>query len=119
MRETLVGKVKFNGNTHQYVAYPGPCGRSYFSGGTFAYNLCGTNGRPATPTGEANATGVFSFRSDSSEVQIIATSGMNPVKVAFSPERELFAICHILDNINERHDRLIQGGRGCASGPVN
>jgi len=117
VREKLVGQMEFNGKANQHGAYLGPCGRLYFSGGTFGYNLVGSDGKPAYPVGEATAAGVFSCRLDGSDVEIFATGGINPVEVAFSPEGELFTTCPIIDKIDGRHDALIHWIRGATVGP--
>lgn len=117
VREKLVGEMEFNGKANQHGAYLGPCGRLYFSGGTFGYDLVGSDGKPAYPVGKATAAGVFSCRLDGSDVEIFATGGINPVEVAFSPEGELFTTCPIIDNIDGRHDALIHWVRGATVGP--
>ena len=117
VREKLVGEMEFNGKANQHGAYLGPCGRLYFSGGTFGYDLVGSDGNPAWPTGKATAAGVFSCRLDGSRVEIFATGGINPVEVAFSSEGELFTTCPIIDNTNGRRDALIHWIRGATVGP--
>jgi putative membrane-bound dehydrogenase-like protein len=117
VREKLVGQMEFNGKANQHGAYVGPCGRLYFSGGTFGYSLVGSDGKPAYPVGKGSAAGVFSCRSDGSDVEIFATGGINPVEVAFSPEGEMFTTCPIIDNIGGRHDALIHWIRGATVGP--
>ena len=117
VREKLVGEMEFNGKANQHGAYLGPCGRLYFSGGTFGYDLVGSDGKPAYPVGKATAAGVFSCKLDGSDVEIFATGGINPVEVAFSPEGELFTTCPIIDNIDGRHDALIHWIRGATVGP--
>ena len=117
VREKLVGVMEFNGKANQHGAYLGPCGRLYFSGGTFGYDLVGSDGKPAYPVGKGTAAGVFSCRLDGSDVEIFATGGINPVEVAFSPEGELFTTCPIIDNIDGRHDALIHWVRGATVGP--
>ena len=117
VREKLVGEMEFNGKANQHGAYLGPCGRLYFSGGTFGYDLVGSDGKPAYPVGKATAAGVFSCRLDGSDVEIFATGGINPVEVAFSPEGELFTTCPIIDNTDGRHDALIHWVRGATVGP--
>lgn len=117
VREKLVGQMEFNGKANQHGGYVGPCGRLYFSGGTFGYSLVGSDGKPAYPVGKGSAAGVFSCRLDGSDVEIFATGGINPVEVAFSPEGEMFTTCPIIDNIGGRHDALIHWIRGATVGP--
>ncbi|MEO1996515.1 MAG: PVC-type heme-binding CxxCH protein [Planctomycetaceae bacterium] len=117
VREKLVGEMEFNGKANQHGAYLGPCGRLYFSGGAFGYDLVGSDGNPAYPVGQASAAGVFSCRPDGSDVQIFGTGGINPVEVVFSPEGELFTTCPIIDTVDGRHDALIHWIRGATVGP--
>jgi len=117
VREKLVGEMEFNGKANQHGAYLGPCGRLYFSGGAFGYDLVGSDGKPAYPVGKASAAGVFSCRLDGSDVEIFGTGGINPVEVAFSPQGELFTTCPIIDTVDGRHDALIHWIRGATVGP--
>ena len=118
-REKLVGEMEFNGKANQHGAYLGPCGRLYFSGGIFGYDLTGSDGKPAYPVNKGTAPGVFSCRPDGSDVEIFATGGINPVEVVFSPEGELFTTCPIIDTIDGRHDALIHWVRGATAGPTD
>jgi len=117
VREKLVGEMEFNGKANQHGAYLGPCGRLYFSGGAFGYDLVGSDGKAAYPVGKASAAGVFSCRPDGSDVEIFGTGGINPVEVVFSPEGELFTTCPIIDTVDGRHDALIHWIRGATVGP--
>jgi len=103
-REKLVGKFKVDGRPNQHGPYLGPCGRIYFSGGIFGYDLVGTDG---SRTGKSSAGSVFSCRADGSDVKIEGQGPLNPVEVAFSAEGEMFSTAAIFDNFGGRHDALI------------
>ena len=114
VREKLVGYLEFNGKANQHGAYLGPNGRIYFSGGTFGYDLAGSDGKPAV---KGSAAGVFSCLPDGTDVEVVGTGGINPVEVVFTPEGELLTTCAIFDNINGRHDALIHWVRGATAAP--
>ena len=114
VREKLVGYLEFNGKANQHGAYLGPNGRIYFSGGTFGYDLVGSDGKPAA---KGSAAGVFSCLPDGTDVQVVGTGGINPVEVVFTPEGELLTTCAIFDNIEGRHDALIHWVRGATAAP--
>ena len=114
VREKLVGYLEFNGKANQHGAYLGPNGRIYFSGGTFGYDLVGSDGKPAV---KGSAAGVFSCLPDGTDVEVVGTGGINPVEVVFTPEGELLTTCAIFDNIEGRHDALIHWVRGATAAP--
>ena len=114
VREKLVGYLEFNGKANQHGAYLGPNGRIYFSGGTFGYDLVGSDGKPAA---KGSAAGVFSCLPDGTDVEVVGTGGINPVEVVFTPEGELLTTCAIFDNIEGRHDALIHWVRGATAAP--
>ena len=103
-REKLVGKFIVDGRPNQHGPYLGPCGRLYFTGGIFGYDLVGTDG---SRIGKSGAGSVFSCRPDGSDLQVFGQGPLNPVEVAFSPEGELFSTAAIFDNFGGRHDALI------------
>jgi putative membrane-bound dehydrogenase-like protein len=103
-REKLVGTFEVDGRPNQHGPYLGPCGRLYFSGGIFGYDLVGTDG---SRTGKSTAGSVFSCRTDGSDVRIVGQGPLNPVEAAFSAEGEMFSTAAIFDNFGGRHDALI------------
>ena len=113
-REKLVGAMEFNGKANQHGAYLGPNGRLYFSGGTFGYDLVGSDGESSV---KGSAAGIFSCRENGTDVEVFGNGGINPVEVAFTPEGEMLSTCAIFDNLGGRHDALIHWIRGAACGP--
>lgn len=104
VREKLVGHMTYDGRPNQHGPYLGPNGRLYFAGGTFGYDLVGSDGRRA---GRGSSAGIFSCRLDGTDVRIECHSGINPVEVTFTPEGEALGTCAIFDTINGRHDALV------------
>ncbi|MEE2706119.1 MAG: PVC-type heme-binding CxxCH protein [Planctomycetota bacterium] len=103
-REKLVGTFEVDGRPNQHGPYLGPCGRLYFSGGIFGYDLIGTDG---SRTGKSTAGSVFSCRTDGSDVRVVGQGPLNPVEIAFSAAGEMFGTAAIFDNFGGRHDALI------------
>ena len=114
-REKLVGKFDFNGNPNLTGPYLGPCGRIFFTGGAFGYDLEDAGGRRL---GESSAAGVFSCRADGTDLQIFGQGSINPVEVMFTPAGELFTTVAIFDNVGGRHDALMHWVDGCLSKQV-
>ena len=114
-REKLVGKFDFNGNPNLTGPYLGPCGRIYFTGGAFGYDLEDASGRKL---GASSAAGVFSCRADGTDLQIFGQGTINPVEVMFTPAGELFTTVAIFDNEGGRHDALMHWVDGCLSKQV-
>jgi HEAT repeat protein/glucose/arabinose dehydrogenase len=114
-REKLVGKFDFNGNPNLTGPYLGPCGRIYFTGGAFGYDLEDAGGRRL---GKSSAASVFSCRADGTDLQIFGQGTINPVEVIFTPAGELFTTVAIFDNIGGRHDALMHWVDGCLSNQV-
>ena len=108
-RETIVGSMEFDGRANQHGPYLGPNGRFYFSGGTFGYDLIGTDG---SRTGFSKAAGVFSCWPDGRDVQIEGLGGINPVDVVFTETGEMLSTCAIFDSFGGRHDALVHWIRG-------
>jgi putative membrane-bound dehydrogenase-like protein len=111
-REKLVGAMDLIGNANQHGPYLAPDGRLLFSGGTFGYDLVGTDGTRAT----GNWAGVFSCRPDGTDVRIECHAGINPVEVAFTPAGEMLGTCAIFDRIGGRHDALAHWVHGATYG---
>ena len=111
-RDKLVGKFNVDGRPNQHGPYLGPCGRIYFSGGIFGYDLRGTDG---SRTGKSTAGSVFSCWPDGSDVEVFGQGPLNPVEVTFSPEGEMFGTAAIFDNFGGRHDALIHWVRGAVT----
>jgi len=103
-RDQLVGQMDFIGNANQHGPYLSPDGRLIFTGGTFGYDLVGKDGKRA---GKGNWAGVFSCRTDGSDVRIECHAGINPVEVVFSPEGDMLGTCAIFDRNGGRHDALV------------
>ncbi len=114
-REKLVGKFDFNGNPNLTGPYLGPCGRIYFTGGAFGYDLEDAGGRKL---GASSAAGVFSCKADGTDLQIFGQGTINPVEVMFTPAGELFTTVAIFDNEGGRHDALMHWVDGCLSKQV-
>ena len=114
-REKLVGKFDFNGNPNLTGPYLGPCGRIYFTGGAFGYDLEDAGGQKL---GASSAAGVFSCKADGTDLQIFGQGTINPVEVIFSPAGELFTTVAIFDNEGGRHDALMHWVDGCLSKQV-
>ena len=114
-REKLVGKFDFNGNPNLTGPYLGPCGRIYFTGGAFGYDLEDAGGRKL---GKSSAASVFSCRADGTDLQIFGQGSINPVEVMFTPAGELFTTVAIFDNVGGRHDALMHWVDGCLSKQV-
>ena len=115
-REKIVGTMEFDGRPNQHGPYLGPCGRLYFAGGTFGYDLVGKDG---SRSGKSGTAAVFSVRQDGSDVRVEGHAGINPVEVAFSPEGEMFVTCAIFDSVGGRHDAIIHWVRGAICGPTS
>ncbi len=103
-REKLVGEFNFNGNPNQSGPYLGPCGRIYFTGGVFGYDLAGADGKRL---GQGSAAGVYSCRADGTDLEVFGQGPVNPVDVEFTPEGELLSTAAIFDGVDGRHDALI------------
>ena len=114
-REKLVGKFDFNGNPNLTGPYLGPCGRIYFTGGAFGYDLEDAGGRKL---GASSAAGVFSCKADGTDLQIFGQGTINPVEVMFTPAGELLTTVAIFDNEGGRHDALMHWVDGCLSKQV-
>ena len=74
VREKLVGYMDFNGKANQHGAYLGPSGRLFFSGGIFGYDLAGKDGKRVA---KGTAAGIFSCRTDGSDLQVFGNGGIN------------------------------------------
>ncbi|MGB6045363.1 MAG: PVC-type heme-binding CxxCH protein, partial [Pirellulales bacterium] len=103
-REKLVGEFELNGNPNQSGPYLGPCGRIYFTGGVFGYDLVGADGKRL---GKGSAAGVFSCRADGTDLEVFGQGPVNPVDVEFTPDGELLTTAAIFDGVDGRHDALI------------
>jgi len=114
-REKLVGKFDFNGNPNLTGPYLGPCGRIYFTGGAFGYDLEDAGGQKL---GEGGAASVFSCLADGTDLQIHGQGPINPVEVMFTPEGELFTTNAIFDSFGGRHDALVHWPEGGLSKKV-
>lgn len=114
-REKLVGKFDFNGNPNLTGPYLGPCGRIFFTGGAFGYDLEDAGGGRL---GKSSAASVFSCRADGTDLQIFGQGSINPVEVMFTPAGELFTTVAIFDNVGGRHDALMHWVDGCLSKQV-
>ncbi|MEK6246984.1 MAG: HEAT repeat domain-containing protein, partial [Planctomycetales bacterium] len=114
-RTKLVGEFELNGNPNLTGPYLGPCGRIYFTGGAFGYDLVDAGGRRL---GKGNSAGVFSCRADGTDLQIHGQGTINPVEVMFSPEGELFTTVAIFDGNGGRHDALTHWIEGCLTTTV-
>ncbi|REK22869.1 MAG: hypothetical protein DWQ42_16295 [Planctomycetota bacterium] len=114
-REKLVGTFELNGNPNLTGPYLGPCGRIYFTGGVFGYELVDADG---TFHGSNGAASVFSCRADGSDLQIHGQGPINPVEVMFTPEGELFTTNAIFDSFGGRHDALVHWIEGCLTTKV-
>ncbi|MBI1915690.1 MAG: HEAT repeat domain-containing protein [Planctomycetes bacterium] len=110
-RERLVGEMNFIGNANQHGPYLSPDGRLYFSGGTYGYDLLGKDGKRG---GKGNWAGVFSCRSDGTDVRVECHAGINPVEVIFTPEGDLLGTCAIFDQKGGRHDALVHWVHGAS-----
>lgn len=108
-RTQLVGQMDLIGNANQHGPYLAPDGRLLFSGGTYGYDLVGTDGKHA---GKGNWASVFSCWPDGTDVRIECHAGINPVEVAFTAEGEMLGTCAIFDRIGGRHDALVHWVHG-------
>lgn len=114
-REKLVGEFNFNGNPNLTGPYLGPCGRIYFTGGAFGYDLVDAGG---VAHGSGGAASVFSVLPDGTDLQIHGQGPINPVEVMFTPEGELFTTNAIFDSFGGRHDALVHWIEGSLSTKV-
>ena len=114
-REKLVGKFDFNGNPNLTGPYLGPCGRIYFTGGAFGYDLVDAGG---VARGAGGAASVFSVKPDGTDLQIMSQGPINPVEVMWTPEGELFTTNAIFDSFGGRHDALVHWIEGSLSTKV-
>lgn len=110
-REQLVGEMDFIGNANQSGPYLSPDGRLLFTGGAFGYDLVGKDGKRA---GKGNWAGVFSCRSDGTDLRVECHAGINPVEVIFTPEGDMLGTCAIFDRVGGRHDALVHWVHGAS-----
>ena len=116
-REKLVGKFDFNGNPNLTGPYLGPCGRIYFTGGAFGYDLEDAGGRPQT--GQKVLPRAFFHAGQMVRIcRFLVRVSINPVEVMFTPAGELFTTVAIFDNVGGRHDALMHWVDGCLSKQV-
>lgn len=108
-REQLVGEMDLIGNANQHGPYLTPAGRLLFSGGTFGYNLTGSDG---SGPGKGNWASVFSCNVNGGDVRVESHAGINPVEVEFTAEGEMIGTCAIFDRVGGRCDALVHWVHG-------
>lgn len=108
-REQLVGEMDLIGNANQHGPYLTPAGRLLFSGGTFGYDLVGSDG---SGPGKGNWASVFSCDINGGDVRVESHCGINPVEVVFTPEGEMLGTCAIFDRVGGRCDSLVHWVHG-------
>ncbi|MCH2580289.1 MAG: dehydrogenase, partial [Planctomycetes bacterium] len=113
-RDKIMGYMEFDGRANQHGPWLGPNGLLYFTGGIFGYDLVGTDGVHAA---KGTSAGVFSCRTDGSDIRVVCHAGINPVELAFTPWGDMLGTCAIFDSVGGRHDSLSHWIHGGQYGP--
>ena len=113
-RDKIMGYMEFDGRANQHGPWLGPNGLLYFTGGIFGYDLVGTDGIRAA---KGTSAGVFSCRTDGSDIRVVCHAGINPVELAFTPWGDMLGTCAIFDSVGGRHDSLSHWIHGGQYGP--